>query len=496
MSIISSGQEPNCSNPPNNINNKFQFPHSHSYQLYGPLNRHHFPSSSCKPAAVAPPPPPLPPPFSSSSNLVSPSCGMITGINISSDVKHDFNTPLPNTANFFHLNETPKIDQSEAQGQLGTSQRHAEAVNFHSQITYLAGTSDKRFQTGEWIASLGHTEPTSPLKPVSGTGGRRYSRPKFSKHTTSGPQNTTSDADSTIHPSGGSCRYDSSLGLLTKKFITLLLEAKDGTLDLNKTADVLEVQKRRIYDITNVLEGIGLIEKTSKNNIRWKGLDFSRLLELDGQVARLKAEIRRLYNEEYSIDDEIRKQKERLRALDEDKNSRKFIFLTEEDIVSLPCFQNKTLIAIKAPKASSVEVLDPDQDFDCSESQFQIIIRSTTGPIDLYLVSTSNRMPTDITFKHMPSLRKENGGNSEAAFLSKIQNLGLTSIPPHVTGIQKIVPSEANIDDDYWFNTDANVHMTDLWANDDWDRVKEFIEHEFPESGAATVEQPHSCCLR
>jgi len=34
---------------------------------------------------------------------------------------------------------------------------------------------------------------------------------------------------------------------------------------------MLEVQKRRIYDITNVLEGIGLIEKTIKNKIRWKG---------------------------------------------------------------------------------------------------------------------------------------------------------------------------------------------------------------------------------
>lgn len=33
---------------------------------------------------------------------------------------------------------------------------------------------------------------------------------------------------------------------------------------------VVQVQKRRIYDITNVLEGIGLIEKTAKNHIRWK----------------------------------------------------------------------------------------------------------------------------------------------------------------------------------------------------------------------------------
>lgn len=29
--------------------------------------------------------------------------------------------------------------------------------------------------------------------------------------------------------------------------------------------------QRRIYDITNVLEGIGLIHKTSKNHIQWKG---------------------------------------------------------------------------------------------------------------------------------------------------------------------------------------------------------------------------------
>jgi transcription factor E2F3 len=83
-------------------------------------------------------------------------------------------------------------------------------------------------------------------------------------------------------------------GLLTKKFINLLKQAEDGILDLNKAAGTLEViietsdymhdlilmlirellmiqvQKRRIYDITNVLEGIGLIEKKLKNRIRWK----------------------------------------------------------------------------------------------------------------------------------------------------------------------------------------------------------------------------------
>lgn len=34
---------------------------------------------------------------------------------------------------------------------------------------------------------------------------------------------------------------------------------------------VSDDKQRRIYDITNVLEGIGLIHKTSKNHIQWKG---------------------------------------------------------------------------------------------------------------------------------------------------------------------------------------------------------------------------------
>ncbi len=32
---------------------------------------------------------------------------------------------------------------------------------------------------------------------------------------------------------------------------------------------ILKVQKRRIYDITNVLEGINLIQRFKKNHVRW-----------------------------------------------------------------------------------------------------------------------------------------------------------------------------------------------------------------------------------
>ena len=57
-------------------------------------------------------------------------------------------------------------------------------------------------------------------------------------------------------------KQEKSLGLLTIRFVGLLQEAPDGVLDLKAAADILNVrQKRRIYDITNVLEGIGLIGK-------------------------------------------------------------------------------------------------------------------------------------------------------------------------------------------------------------------------------------------
>jgi transcription factor E2F3 len=49
------------------------------------------------------------------------------------------------------------------------------------------------------------------------------------------------------------------------------------SVDLNEAAEKLHVAKRRIYDITNVLEGIGLIEKTIKNKVRWKGSSINDL---------------------------------------------------------------------------------------------------------------------------------------------------------------------------------------------------------------------------
>jgi transcription factor E2F3 len=62
---------------------------------------------------------------------------------------------------------------------------------------------------------------------------------------------------------------DNGLLVLTEKFIELIKKREDYTIDLNEAANILKVRKRRIYDITNVLEGINYIEKPQKNTVKW-----------------------------------------------------------------------------------------------------------------------------------------------------------------------------------------------------------------------------------
>lgn len=70
-----------------------------------------------------------------------------------------------------------------------------------------------------------------------------FSQPSQSKH----------------QPYVGKGRQDNSLSVLTKKFIQLIKSSENSTIDLNFAVQQLGVQKRRIYDITNVLEGVNYI---------------------------------------------------------------------------------------------------------------------------------------------------------------------------------------------------------------------------------------------
>ncbi|XP_051555873.1 transcription factor E2F5-like isoform X2 [Myxocyprinus asiaticus] len=158
----------------------------------------------------------------------------------------------------------------------------------------------------------------------------------------------------------GSSRHEKSLGLLTVKFVTLLQEAKDGVLDLKVAADSLAVkQKRRIYDITNVLEGTGLIEKKTKNIIQWKGESTGcQPQEVLEQVELLKANIAELEIQERELDMQEACLQQSIKHLNEDSSSCRYSYVTHEDICD--AFSGDTLLAVIATSGTQLEVPVPE----------------------------------------------------------------------------------------------------------------------------------------
>ncbi|XP_069822563.1 transcription factor E2F4 [Dendropsophus ebraccatus] len=188
-------------------------------------------------------------------------------------------------------------------------------------------------------------------------------------------------------------RHEKSLGLLTSKFVSLLQEAEDGVLDLKAAADTLAVrQKRRIYDITNVLEGIGLIEKKSKNSIQWKGVGPGcNTREIADKLIDLKAELADLEQREQELDQQRIWVQQSIKNVTDDVQNTGLAYLTHEDICR--CFRGDTLLAIKAPSGTCLEVPVPEG--INGQKKFQIHLKSSTGPIEVLLVNkdTSNSPP-------------------------------------------------------------------------------------------------------
>lgn len=182
-------------------------------------------------------------------------------------------------------------------------------------------------------------------------------------------------------------RFDVSLVYLTRKFMDLVRSAPGGILDLNKVATKLGVRKRRVYDITNVLDGINLVEKKSKNHIRWIGSDLHHLGAVP-QQKKLQEELSDLSAMEEALDELIKDCAQQLFELTDDKENERLAYVTCQDIHSIQAFQEQIVIAVKAPAETRLDVPAPRED------SVTVHIRSTKGPIDVYLCEVQQDPPS------------------------------------------------------------------------------------------------------
>lgn len=153
-------------------------------------------------------------------------------------------------------------------------------------------------------------------------------------------------------------RNENSLRELTKRFITLIISAEGMVLDLNDAMSILKVQKRRIYDITNVLEGIGLIEKCGKNKIHWKSMLMpSTEKEEDDKT------MEKLLNEQLEIEKCEEELDKMFSNLTESEEFKKYAYVTYDDVLGMLEDERKNMssILITAPKGSTVSFPVPSE---------------------------------------------------------------------------------------------------------------------------------------
>uniref|UniRef100_A0A3Q1GB13 E2F transcription factor 4 n=1 Tax=Acanthochromis polyacanthus TaxID=80966 RepID=A0A3Q1GB13_9TELE len=174
-----------------------------------------------------------------------------------------------------------------------------------------------------------------------------------------------------------------SLHVLTTKFVGILQEAEDGVMDLREAVRILNVsQKRRIYDITNVLEGVGLVRKMSKSMIKWMGaLQGEDEYELEKRKMELKSELEDLEQKEFILDQHKLWGEQSIRNTKEDST---LTYVNHEDICS--CFTGHTLLVVRAPPGTQMDVPIPKAVQD-SPAKYQIHLKSVKGPIDVVLLN-------------------------------------------------------------------------------------------------------------
>lgn len=325
-------------------------------------------------------------PNSASSSILmsSPQAGVSDFFHIKQeDIEYQLLSPISSSSGTRIIKVTPTAMSRRSATSNGVNNAtKTDHEYFSTPITPSTGTPSSRV----YLTPTGTSPSTAMLMPVKVEARRRLNLDSAAatvdqdgfktpikgtkrKHDFSSPSPKKLTARSPLEKT----RYETSLGLLTKKFVSLFHSSPSGSVDLNRASETLNVQKRRIYDITNVLEGIGLVEKKSKNMVAWSGVQHHE--GLTAKHADLHTDLADLEAKENQLDDLIKNAELHLKLLNEDKSC---AYVTYQDLRSIHKFANQTVMAIKAPPEAKLQVPHPSE-------AMQIHMKSDRGEIEVFL---------------------------------------------------------------------------------------------------------------
>ncbi|NXO82804.1 E2F7 factor, partial [Sitta europaea] len=132
-------------------------------------------------------------------------------------------------------------------------------------------------------------------------------------------------------------RKQKSLGLLCQKFLARYpnypLSTEKTTISLDEVASILGVERRRIYDIVNVLESLHLVSRVAKNQYCWHGRhNLSQTLKMLQEAGELQyGELMTFQHKEQDLEYKFGEQKKETIP---DSQDRSLLGFSEPDCIS------------------------------------------------------------------------------------------------------------------------------------------------------------------
>ena len=158
-----------------------------------------------------------------------------------------------------------------------------------------------------------------------------------------------------------SCQ-ENSLGQLTKNFINYIKTTGKKSININDLVNELEVKKRRIYDITNVLQGIGYLQKSGKNEIIWTKTTMNKIKskkkKYNININRQKINKEQLEQEKEKYEIDINKFKKEFNYIAKKNEFAKYGYITTDDLKELSINDKVDLLIIKATKGTVMNIVD------------------------------------------------------------------------------------------------------------------------------------------
>jgi len=172
----------------------------------------------------------------------------------------------------------------------------------------------------------------------------------------------------------------------------------------------------------------------------------------------LKHEVKMCASHERWLDEAIAQMQHTLRGLANDHGYPYQGFVTHADVRAISAFSADTVIAIKAPSGTTLEVPDPDEGMEYPQRRYQIYLKSTMGPVEVYLVS-----PVDSDPAMCGDSRQSNEPSSQQTVISRVNDQeGVVRAERSKNAEPAFKLAPVHIHDDLWAEQ-AMIGVNDLY---------------------------------